>query len=428
MATTTEQIPAILGGDPAITLDQTDALCWPIITEQDENAVLDVLRSGDLSLNPIVMELAEDFKGLTGRRFAQTHNNGTAAILAGLHAIGIQPFDEVIVPSATWWSSVMPILHCGGVPVFAELEAECLGIDSQDIEKKITDKTKAIVVVHLFGMPSKMNEIMAIAEKHNLKVLEDASHAHGATYYEKPIGSFGDVSIFSLQGNKLCPSGEGGILLCDDQELWESTVRLGHYENLLGLESKNKYFAATGFGFKFRIAPMSAALAHSQFQEMGSRNKQRNDNCIYLSEKLETLGIETFMSPEHVHRVYFEFLVRYNEKTSGLPIEDFVAALQAEGAQVTAPRYPLLHQQPVFTRGVWSKIARLPATEENPIHTYDPADLPNTTLGNGTLLKLPSFPSASTGLLDQYFAAFEKVLAHAHDIPRKKHESNANSA
>ena len=428
MPSTIEQLPAILGGNPVVTLDQTDALRWPIITQQDENAVLDVLRSGKLSLHPIVHELEEDFKGLTGRKFAQTHNNGTAAILAGLHAIGIQPFDEVIVPSATWWSSVMPILHCGGVPVFAELEPESLGLDPDDIERRITDKTKAIVVVHLFGMPCKMDEIMRIAKKHNLKVLEDASHAHGATYHSQPIGSFGDVSVFSMQGNKLCPSGEGGILLCDDQEIWESAVRLGHYEKLLGLESNNKYFAATGFGFKFRMAPMAAALAHSQFQEMHARNLQRNENCMYLSEKLESLGIETFMSTENVSRVYFEFLVRYNENEMGLPIGDLATALQAEGAMIEAPRYPLLHQQPVFTHGVWSKIARLPATEEFPIHVYDPTDLPNTTLGNGTLLKLPSFPSASIELLDQYFAAFQKVLAHAHDIPRKQHEPDNGSA
>jgi perosamine synthetase len=418
--TTTATIPAMLGGTPAVTLDQTESNRWPIITEQDEQAVLDVLRSGNLSLHPIVGELEDDYKKLTGRNLALTHNNGTSAILAGLHALGIQPFDEVIVPSATWWSSVMPVLHCGGVPVFAELEPACLGLDPEDIERKITDKTKAIVVVHLFGMPSKMDEIVAIAKKHNLKILEDASHAHGAMYKGKPIGSFGDVSIFSMQGNKLCPSGEGGILLCDDQETFESAIRLGHYERLLNLESQNKYFAATGFGFKFRMAPMAAALAHSQLKSMQERNAQRNKNCEYLSRKLETLGIETFLSTDDAQRVYFEFLVRYDENKTGLPINDLVKALQADGALVAAPRYPLLHQQPVFTHKVWSKIARLPATEENPIHVYDPADLPNTTLGNGSLLKLPSFPSADEALLDQYAQAFEKVLANANDIPRTK--------
>ena len=418
--TTATQLPAILGGEPAITLDQVKANRWPIITEQDEEAVLDVLRSGELSLHPVVNKLEEAYKKLTGRNYALTHNNGTSAILAGLHAIGIGPFDEVIVPSATWWSSVMPVLHCGGVPVFAELEPTCLGLDPEDVKRKITDKTKAIVVVHLFGMPSEIDELVAIAKKHNLKILEDASHAHGAIYKGKPIGSFGDVSVFSMQGNKLCPSGEGGILLCDNEEMYESAIRLGHYERLLGLESNNKYFAATGFGFKFRMAPMAAALAYSQLQQMTTRNARRNQNCKYLSNKLEPLGIDTFLSANDVERVYFEFLVRYDEQKTNLPITCLAKALQAEGALVSAPRYPLLHQQPVFTHGVWSKIARLPATEENPIHTYDPSDLPLTTLSNGSLLKLPSFPSADTALLDQYALAFEKVLAHADDIPRSE--------
>ncbi|MBC8202129.1 MAG: DegT/DnrJ/EryC1/StrS family aminotransferase [Planctomycetes bacterium] len=416
--TTATDLPAILGGNQAITLDQVRAHAWPIISKQDEQAVLDVLRSGNLSLHPIVGELESAYKERTGRNFALTHNNGTSAILAGLSAIGVKPYDEVIVPSATWWSSVMPVLHCGGVPVFAELEPTCLGLDPEDVERKITDKTKAIVVVHLFGVPSKMDELLAIAKKYNLKILEDASHAHGATYKGRPIGSLGDVSVFSMQGNKLCPSGEGGILLCDDEEMYEAAIRLGHYERLLNLESNNKFFAATGFGFKFRMAPMAAALALSQLQKMDERNTKRNHNCNYLSEKLEGLGFETFLSTDDAQRVYFEFLIRYNGEKTGLPITDLANALQAEGALVSAPRYPLLHQQPVFTHGVWSKIARLPASEENPIHSYDPMDLPNTIVGNGTLLKLPSFPSADTALLDQYFLAFEKVLKHTNDLPR----------
>ncbi len=410
--------PAILGGEKAVTLDQTEANRWPIISNVDEQAVLEVLQSGELSINPVIEKLEDDFKKLTGRKFALTHNNGTSAILAGLHALGISPMDEVIVPSATWWSSVMPILHCGGIPVFAEIENECLGLDPEDVERKITAKTKAIVVVHLFGMPSKIDELKAIADKHGLKILEDASHAHGAMYKGKPIGSFGDVSIFSMQGNKLVPSGEGGVLLCDSQELYESAIRLGHYERLIRLDSENRYFAATGFGFKFRMAPMSAALARTQLQHLEERNKKRNKNCIYLSKKLAKLGIDPFLATDDITRVYFEFLIRYNEQETGLPINDLATALQAEGALVSAPRYPLLHQQPVFTHGVWSKIARLPATNDNPLHVYDPADLPLTTMGNGSLIKLPTFPSASTDLLDQYVEAFSKVLTHADEIPR----------
>ena len=177
---TTDSLPAILGGSPAVTLDQEDANRWPIITAEDEDAVLQVLRSGDLSIHPVVGELESDFRTLTGRAHALAHNNGTAAILAGLHALGIGPGDEVIVPSATWWSSVMPVLHCGGIPVFAELEGERLGLDPEDVERRVTERTKAIVVVHLFGMPSKMKELKDVADRHGLRILEDASHAHGA--------------------------------------------------------------------------------------------------------------------------------------------------------------------------------------------------------------------------------------------------------
>jgi dTDP-4-amino-4,6-dideoxygalactose transaminase len=310
--------PAILGGRPAIILDQTDALRWPIITSEDEQAVLRVLRSGFISISDETTALENDYRQWLGMKHAIAHCNGTSAIHAALDAFEIGTGDEVIVPSATWWASVMPILHCGGVPVFAETEAQCIGLDPADVEKKITSRTKAIVVVHLFGMPSKMDELLTVARKHNLKVLEDASHAHGAMYHGKPVGTLGDAAVFSMQANKLVPSAEGGVFLTNDDQLAEKVIRFGHYERLLGLASPNKRFAATGFGFKFRMSPLSAAVARVQLKYLAERNAQRNANCIYLSQKLEPLGIETLLAPTGVHRVYFEFLVRVNEAKAGV--------------------------------------------------------------------------------------------------------------
>lgn len=410
---------AILGGPKTVKLDQTDANRWPIITLDDELAVLNVLRSGELSINPVVAALEEDYRKWLGVNYALAHNNGTGAIHGALHAFDIQPGDEVIVPSATWWASVMPVMHMGGVPVFAETETDCLGLDPADVEKKITPRTKAMVIVHLFGIPSKMNELLAIARKHNIKVLEDASHSHGATYHGKPTGTMSDAAVFSMQANKLLPSAEGGILLTNDKQIWEKAVRYGHYERLLPMtDSPNRRFAATGFGHKFRMSPLSAAVARAQFQHLPERNARRNENCIYLSKKLDKLGcFNTFLAPDGVERVYFEFLIRYDQTKAGLPIKDLAKALQAEGALVGAPRYPLLHQQPMFTDGTWAKIARLSGDAAQ--RKYDPADLPRTIAGNATLLKLPSFPSASHALLDQYAAAFEKVLAQADSVPRE---------
>ncbi len=453
-------VPACLGGTPAVTLDQKEANRWPIITVDDEAAVLRVLRTGELSSGHLpsamggypcphtevlalecewarwmglpVMDVGDLVPSLAGFKFAPnvlSCNNGTAAILAGLHAMGIGPGDEVIVPSTTWWSSVLTILHCGGVPVFAETDMETLALDPEDVRKRITPKTKAIVVTHLFGIPAKMDELMEIAQSHGLKVMEDASHAHGATYKGRKIGTIGHCGVFSLQVNKLLPSAEGGLLVSNDPELIIDAARLGQYERLVPLKAiDHPYarFAATGFGYKFRMSPLSAAVARAQLAKMDERTGRRTGNCVRLSQRLEKLGLQTFMSAPggDTQRVYFEFLVRYDASKFAAacggnpPTTKAVAkALVAEGCDVSAPRYPLLHQQPVFTesQGHWKKLARLEHLSDLP--TYDPAALPRTTAGNGTLLKLPSFPSAGDELLDQYAVAFEKVFGSLSKLP-----------
>ncbi len=418
--TSTPQQPALLGGPPAVTLDQQQANHWPIITDEEKRAVLDVLESGQLSVNDNVTQLEQDYCRWLGVAHAVAHCNGTSAILAALHAFGIKPGDEVIVPSATYWASVTPVLHCGGIPVFAETERQCLGLDPDDVQSRITDRTRAIVVVHLFGMPSRMDELLDIARRHDLRVLEDASHAHGARYHGQPVGTLADAAVFSMQTNKLCPAGEGGMFVTDDAELWERVVRLGHYERVPGLPSPNRRFAATGFGLKLRMSPLNAAVARVQLSHLPRRNRRRNENLIGLSHRLEDLGIQTFLAPPDVERVYFEFIVRYDEAAGGLPTSDLVRALSAEGALVERPRYPLLHQQPLFTEGHWASVARLAATPDRPLPVYDPHALPRTEAGNGSLLKLPSFPRATGPLLDQYALAFEKTLKHSDKLPRSE--------
>lgn len=448
--------PAILGGPKAVTLDQAAANRWPIVTREDEEAVLRVLRTGELSSGHLpaamggypcphpevlalecefaqylglpVMDVSDFIPALKGKSFrvapnVLAHNNGTAAIMAGLHAMGVGPGDEVIVPSTTWWSSVLTILHVGGIPVFAETDFDTLALDAADVAARITPKTKAVIVTHLFGIPAKMDELVAVCRENNLKLMEDASHAHGATYHGTKLGLIGDVAAFSLQVNKLVPSAEGGLLVAKDSELILDAARLGHYERLVPLKAiDHPYakFAATGFGYKFRMSPVSAAFARTQLARLDERNAIRNDACIYLSKRLAKLGFQTFMSGdkglENTQRVYFEFLVRYDAERFKVPTKALAKALQAEGCEVSAPRYPLLHQQPVFTEGEWIKLARLQHLSNLP--TYDPNTLPRTTAGNGTLIKLPSFPNATRELLDQYAAAFEKVMANLDKIPQ----------
>ena len=414
--------PAILGGTPAVYADHEPVNRWPLLIEEDEQAVLQVMRDGDISTHPVIRELEQDYAGFTGRKHALAHNNGTAGLLAAFYALGLQPGDEVLVPSATFWASVVPMLWLGAVPVFCESENERMGLDPEDVRRKITDKTKAIMVVHLWGLPGKMTELFEIAREHDLKIIEDASHAHGAAWRDKPCGTLGDISVFSLQGDKLSPGGEGGMFLCDEYEYFERAACLGDITRIIELDTPAQRFAATSFGIKTRIAPLSAAIARGQLRRLQENNRRRNDNIEYLSQALEKLGFHTFQAPDHIQRVYFEFMIRYDPANIILPRDVLIEALQREGCLVAVPRYPLLHQQPLFTEGAWKNIARLKPEENLP--EYDPNALPNTQAANEALIKLPSFPNAGREILDQYIHAFEKVLAGSGEIMRQHGSSN----
>jgi len=420
MNTDMAQIPAILGGTPAVTLDHQISNKWPNLSYRDEEAVLQIMRDGNISTHPVIRELEKEYADFTGRPYALAHNNGTSALLAAFYSIGLQPGDEVLVPSATFWASVLPMTWIGAVPVFCESEKERMGIDPVDMERKITGKTKAIVIVHLWGLPSKMTEIFALAEKYNLRIVEDASHAHGAFWRGRPCGALGDVSVFSMQGDKLAPAGEGGVFLCNDYEYYEKAICLGDITRIFELQTPARRFAATSFGMKTRIAPVSAAIGLNQLRQLKEHNRIRNSNITYLSGKLEALGFHTFFPPDHIQRVYFEYLVRYDEAKTGLKRETLLRALLEEGCQVALPRYPLLHQQPFFTEGVFARFLRLPPGDRLP--SYAGCSLPFTEAANNSLLKLPSFPNQDNGILDQYAHAFVKVIGHAHEIGKTFNE------
>ena len=404
--------PAILGGPSAITCDHETVCRWPNFDARDESAVVSVLRDGNVSTHPVIRKLETDYAAFTGRRYALAHNNGTAALLAAFFALDLKPGDEILVPSATFWASVLPMCWLGLIPVFCESESERLGIDPEDMERKISPRTKAIVVVHLWGLPAKMSAICALADKYGLKIIEDASHTHGASWHGIPCGALGDISVFSLQGDKLAPGGEGGIFLCDDNAYLERATCLGDITRIIELDSPARRFAATSFGVKTRIAPLSAALARSQLAKLGEHNRERNRNHYYLSEALEELGFETFLPPPHIQRVYFEFIVR--PRFNSFPLPRLIDALKSEGCHVEQPRYPLLHQQPFFTEGHWQKVARLERHRKLP--DYSTTTLPRTEETAQQLLRLPVFPNQDNGICDEYIAAFSKVMTHREAI------------
>lgn len=415
MIATDNDTPAILGGPKAVTLDASAANRWPAITSEEEASVLEVLRDGDLSLHPVTRKLEDDYRKYFGVRHALAHCNGTAALLASFFAIGLKPGDEVLVPSATHWASVVPMLWTGAIPVFCESELDRLGIDAADAERRITNRTKALVIVHLWGLPSRMTALLDLARRHNLKVIEDASHAPGATWRGKKCGTLSDVSVFSLQTSKLAPAGEGGMLLTNDDAIYEQAICMGDVMRIIELDSPAQRLAATSYGQKTRMAPLSAAVARVQLKHLDERNALRNRNLGYLSEELARLGFQTFLPPPHVERVYFEFLIRCPDEL-GISVETLIAALTAEGCEVSYPRYPLLHQQPLFTEGLYAGIGAFAGRKDLALPKYLPNALPITEAANSTFIRLPSFPFADYPLLQQYVLAFQKVLGNIDGI------------
>jgi dTDP-4-amino-4,6-dideoxygalactose transaminase len=255
-----------------------------------------------------------------------------------------------------------------------------------------------------------MTRLLALAREHRLTVIEDTSHAHGATWRGRKCGRLGDVGVFSLQGHKLAPAGEGGMFLTDRDNLYERAALLGDVLRIAELPSAARRFYATTYGVKTRMAPLSAAVARVQLRHLDARNARRNANLEYLSQRLERLGFTTYLPPPHARRVYFEYLVRPPADLP-LPAAALIRALAAEGCDAQQPRYPLLHQQPLFTEGEYRRVARLPPDVAAPV--YRPDALPRTAALNEQLIRLPTFPQADRALLDQYAEAFAKVLGHA---------------
>ena len=390
-----------------VTLPQDECLQWPVFRAEDEQAVLRVMRDGNVSTHPVIQELENDFRAFTGRRHALAHCNGTSALMAAFHSLGLRPGDEVLVPSATFWASVLPMIWCGLVPVFCESEPATLGLDPVDAARRITPRTKAMVIVHLWGLPCKAAELTALAKAHDLRIIEDASHAHGASQDGVPCGRMGDVSVFSLQGDKLVPAGEGGVLMTDDDAIHDRALCMGDITRIIRMPTADRRFAATSFGIKTRIAPMSAALGRSMLARLPETNSVRNHHHKRLAATLEDLGFDCFLPPEGVERVWFEFIIRH--RMENIDAGALVEWLRQAGCRVGVPRYPLLHQQPYFTEGHWRAAGRYPESIKLP--ASDDISLPVTERMNRTLLRLPNFNHPDAGaLVDQYAEAFRQAV------------------
>jgi len=277
MDAVTEQQLAILGGPKVITQHEKSLFHWPIVTEEDEQAVIAVLRDGSMSGVGITKQFEQEFAAWQGVKHALAYPNGTMALMTAMWALGVRRGDEIIAPSMTYWASATPVLGLGGIPVFADVDPKTLCLDPADIERHISKRTKLIVPVHYAGHPCDMDAIMAIAKKHNLKVLEDVSHSHGALYKGRMVGTFGHAAAMSMMAGKSFAIGEGGMLVTNDRAVYERAALFANYERHTEIVTDPELKPLIGIpwgGMKGRLNQTAAAMGRVQLKHYPARIRE----------------------------------------------------------------------------------------------------------------------------------------------------------
>jgi dTDP-4-amino-4,6-dideoxygalactose transaminase len=310
--------------------------------------VLAALRSGKWGRldGTQVREFEERFAAMHGCRHGIAMVNGTVSLRLGLMAAGSEAGSEVIIPPYTFFSTASAVIEANMVPVFADVELGTFNLDPRTVEAAITPRTRAIIPVHFAGQPADMDAIMAIAAKHKLLVIEDAAHAHGASYKDRPAGSMGHMASFSFQSSKNLTSGEGGLVTTNDDKL-AAEVRSIHNCGRIPTGVWYEHHVISG---NYRLGELQGALLNAQLDRLEEQTKTRDANGRYLAERLASLpGVHPQERPAFCTRhAYHLFMLRLDAEQFGAPRDAVVAALRAEGIPCASGYGFSLHQQPMF--------------------------------------------------------------------------------
>lgn len=344
----------------------------PIIGDEEREAVDRVLRSGMMAQGPEVAAFEEEFSGqLVAGRACVAVNSGTSGLHIGLLAAGVGPGDEVIVPSFTFAATANSVALTGATPVFADIEPNYFCLDPASVEAAVTERTVGIMPVHLYGHPADLTALGDIAQRHGLKLFEDAAQAHAATWKGAPVGSFGTFAMFSLYPTKNMTSGEGGMVSTGDPDL-ERRLRLLRNQGML------RQYENELVGVNNRMTDIHAAIGRVQLTKLGGWTKQRQENAAFLDANLD--GVVVPPVADGATHVYHQYTIRVGGDRDG-----FAAALREEYGVGCGVYYPIPnHRLPSFARDV---------------------DLPATEQAAAEVISLPVHPSLSAGDLDRIVTA-----------------------
>jgi dTDP-4-amino-4,6-dideoxygalactose transaminase len=371
--------------------------------------------------------LEKEWAAFFGVKHAIAVNSATSGLYSAVGAIGIEPFDEVIVSPYTMSASATAPLIYGGIPVFADVEPDCFCLDIRDVEKKITNKTRAIIVVDIFGQPynQKINEL---AKKHNLKVIEDCAQAPYAKYQDKFAGTLGDIGVYSLNYHKHIHSGEGGIVVTNDDGL-ANRIRLIRNHAEAVVEAKGDTDITNLIGFNYRMTEVEAAICREQLKKLPSLVEERLKNIQYLENGFSTIDCLTMpVVRKGATHVYYQHALLFDEAKAGVSRNRFAEALKAElmpitlreteGVKVGCGYVKPLYRLPIFQRKIAYGSKGYPWSMSGQVYDYSKCDcaVVEDLHFNRLLAHEYMRPGMQKEDLDDVIAAFQKVWEYRHEI------------
>lgn len=421
---------ALHGGPRAVTIDSAEQWKRPI--EEEKKIVCELIEQGALSGSGVGLpkEFEEEFRQFIGCEYCLTVDHGSTALASAFYAVGVGPGDEVITPAVGYLGSYCGALHLGARPVFCDIDPKTLLMDPEDVERRITKRTRAINPIHMNGRVCNMDALLDIGRRYGIPIVEDAAHAHGAEWEGKKIGNLGDIACFSLQGvtpgGKPVAGGEGGIVTTNNREFYERQLIYCHLhrEGILEELTNPAYrdLDSEVLGLKWRAHPLALAIAKVALRSLEYRNQRRLENQGKIFAALRELpGLEPvhFYPKAKPAGFYGGLKVIYHpEELGGLPAGKFVEAVRAEGAPISGPGIGHLeHLRTIFTRGfdLWGR-GRGPLGGEfcglPPFKRYKKGDFPVAEGLANRVLTLPAYIEPKEGFLEQYVEAFRKVVAN----------------
>lgn len=320
-------------------------VCTPLLGKNEKKYLLDCLHENYISSGgKYIGKFEESFSRYCGCRYGIAVTSGTTALHLALVVLGIKSGDEVIMPTFTIASTAFAAIYCGARPVFVDSEIGTWNIDVSKIEEKITKKTKVIMPVHIYGSPCKMDDIRKLARRYKLSVVEDAAEAHGAEYHGKKVGGLGDVGCFSFYGNKIITTGEGGMIVTNDDTIARRCRSLRN----LAFQEQRRYWHEE-IGFNYRMTNIQAALGLAQFERIEELVDRRRKNArLYHSFLRNIKGLTLPMETENTKNVYWMYGLCVN-KDFGLTRDAVIQKLREKGVETRTFFWPM-HLQPVLKR------------------------------------------------------------------------------